>query len=242
MSTRKSFLASSAALAALVPAAAPANPSPSPSPTAKASPEPTMAMAPLHFDLAAFDAALATTAAHRHLFTSVKIDGGEVLGAMRGTLKAYAEMGTPTKDVHPVAVLYHGAAIALAFDDTAWNEFFLPLLAKADPDPKRKAVRDDFATVVSPAKKGNPCLHAAGGEWDSSIESLVADANAHFFLCNNATHGFASMIAGRLGKSPAAVYAALVAHLVPNAMLVPAGVWAVHAVQERRYTLLATSL
>jgi len=242
MSTRKTFLAAGAALAALGPkvAAASVSPAPSSSPAASTPPEP--ALPKLDFNLAAFDTALSTTATHKHLFTSVKIDGGEVFGAMRGTLNAYAGMGVAASSVRPVAVLYHGVAIALGFGDKVWNEYFLPLLAMKDGDDKMAGQRKDFDSVSDPSKKGNPCLHKSGGAWDVSIESLVADANAHFFLCDNATRGVAALIAKKLKKSPADVYATLSSNLVPNAMLVPAGVWAVHAVQERHYTLLQTSI
>ena len=95
---------------------------------------------------------------------------------------------------------------------------------------------------MDPKKKGNPCLHKTGGDDDTSIESLVADAGARIFMCNCATEGVASVIARKLGKNAADVYKTMSTHLVPNAMLVPAGVWAVHAVQERHYTFLPTSL
>jgi hypothetical protein len=240
MSTRKTFLASSAALAAFAPSAvAAAPPSPSPSgPPPSAAPS----MAPLNFEIAAFDLALATAALHKHLFTSVKIDGGEVFGAMRGTLDAYAGMGVSLKDVKPVAVLYHGYAIALGFDDLVWNQFFLPLLAMNATDERSIDAKKEFDTVVDPKKKGNPCLHKQGGDFDTSIESLIADAGARIFMCNHATEGVASGVARKLGKNPADVYKTMSAHLVPNAMLVPAGVWAVHAVQERHYTFLPASL
>jgi hypothetical protein len=243
MSTRKTFLASSAALAALVPAtavaASPPSPAPSPSPAAAM---PDVTIPALAFDLAAFDTALTTQAPHKNLFTSVKINGGEVFDAMRGTLNAYVGMGVPLSAVRPVAVLYHGIAIAMGFDDVVWNELLLPVLSKDKDDPKMAEQRKDFDTVVDAKTKGNPGLHAVGGEWDSSIESLVKDAGARFFLCNNATRGFAAMVGRKLGKTPAEVYTTMAAHLVPNAMLVPAGVWAVHAVQEHHYTLLQTSL
>jgi hypothetical protein len=240
MSTRKTFLASSAALAALAPSAVAAAP-PSPSPSA-APPSAAPAMAPLNFEIAAFDLALATAALHKHLFTSVKIDGGEVFGAMRGTLDAYAGMGVSLKDVKPVAVLYHGYAIALGFDDLVWNQFFLPVLALNATDERSIDAKKDFDSVVDPKKKGNPCLHKTGGADDTSIESLVADAGARIFMCNHATEGVASVVARKLGKNPADVYKTMSTHLVPNAMLVPAGVWAVHAVQERHYTFLPASL
>jgi hypothetical protein len=241
MSTRKNFLASSAALAALAPAtAAAAAAAPSPSPPATPVSKPTMP--PLKFDLGAFDLSLATTATHKNLFTSVKIDGGEVFGAMRGTLDAYVGMGISLKDVKPAAVLYHGFAIALGFDDVVWNELFLPLAALNATDDRSISAKKDFETVVDPKKRGNPCLHKTGGDDDISIESLVADAGARIYMCNHATEGVASIVARKLGKNPSDVYAKMSTHLVPNAMLVPAGVWAVHAVQEKRYTLLPISL
>jgi hypothetical protein len=50
------------------------------------------------------------------------------------------------------------------------------------------------------------------------------------------------MTATTLGKPFDDVYSDFAHHLVNNAMLVPAGVWAVHAIQEQRFTLLQTSL
>jgi hypothetical protein len=85
-------------------------------------------------------------------------------------------------------------------------------------------------------------LREQGGDGDTSIRSLVADAGARFFVCNNAALGTASMVAKALRKPFDTVYADFGHHLVPNAMLVPAGVWAVHAIQEQRFTLLQTSL
>ncbi|MEO6836241.1 MAG: hypothetical protein ABI231_10115 [Candidatus Tumulicola sp.] len=234
MPTRSDFLATGS-LAMLTPGIAAAK---TPSPPPKPAPEPSLP--PLHFEVAAFDAALNTAAPHRHLFASTKIDGGVVLAAMRNTLNAYGDIGVATRDVFPVAVLYHGGSVFLAFDDAVWNEYLIPLQPKGARNLDDYA--KDFDTVYDPKKRGNPCLHKTGGHEDTSIESLVADAGACFFVCNNAARGFAHYIATHLKKQPAEVYVQLAAHLVPNAMLVPAGVWAVHAIQERRYTLLQTSL
>ncbi len=197
-------------------------------------------MPPLNFDMAAFDAALNTGAQHRHMFASVLIEGGLVLGQMRGVLDAYEEIGISAKAVHPVAVLYHGGSVLLAFDDAMWNDYFIPMQPKATKDLNEYA--KDFDTIYTAGKtKGNPCLHKTGEKDDSSIESLVADG-ANFFVCNNATKGFASYIARTLKLNRLDVYRKLAAHLVPNAMLVPAGIWAVPAVQERRYTYQQSTL
>jgi hypothetical protein len=230
--TRSDFLAAGT-LAVLTPSLASAATPPSSRP----SPEP--AIAPLPFDLPAFDRQLDVVAPHRHLFASTKLDGGVVLAAMRNTLNAYADIGVSLRDVVPVAALYHGESVLLAFDDAAWNEYFIPFYAKR---PQTDEYVKDFKSVYDAKTRGNPCLHKKGGREDTSIESLIADADARFFVCNNATRGFARYIAGYLKKPSVQVYDDLVAHLVPKASLVPAGVWAVHAIQERRYTLLQTSL
>ena len=164
-----------------------------------------------------------------------------MLGQMRSTLNAYRDVGIALTGVRPVAVFYHGLALTLGFDDVIWNEYFIPLFAKDTKRADADTVKD-FDSVYDAKKRGNPCLHKQGGRNDTSLESLVADAGARFFVCNNATQGFAHYIAKHFRKPSAEVYANLVAHLVPNAALVPAGVWAVHAIQERRYTLLQSTL
>ncbi len=238
MTSRRDFLAAGA-LAALGPTTALAA-SPKPSLTPKAGTS-SNDIPKLDFDLAAFDASLDRTVKHKHIFSSVKIDGAAVFGAMRNTLKAYGDIGTPATEVLPVAVLYHGASIALAFDDSVWADYFLPLLREKG-STKHPEMGADFATIVTSATTGNPCMTRSGGEWDDSIPSLVADSGAHFYVCNNATRGFADAI-GKAKKVPAPkVYRDLARHLVPNAMLVPAGVWAVNAIAERGFTLLQTSL
>ncbi len=84
-------------------------------------------------------------------------------------------------------------------------------------------------------------LKKKGGDWDSSVPALIADANARFFVCNLAAHGWATRIAKQLHLPAKDVYEDLASHMIPNAMLVPAGVWAIHAIQERQYTPLQFS-
>jgi intracellular sulfur oxidation DsrE/DsrF family protein len=201
-----------------------------------------MASPKLNFDLNRFYETLVTSASHKHLFTAVTLVDGGPLGAMSRTLKAYADVGIPDSDVFPVGVLYHDIAVMLGFDDRIWNEYFYPAMAKLpkDNDDFKEMIRG-FNAVAS-GKHGNPCLPKQGGEWDASITTLIAKAGMRLYVCNNATHGFANFIAKTLKHDATAVYKDMAAHLVPNAMLVPAGVWAVHAIQEQRFTLLEISL
>lgn len=75
------------------------------------------------------------------------------------------------------------------------------------------------------------------------IKELAA-AGVSFFVCNNSFTGFSVQIA-RTTLSPGeqltrehviAVHDELATHLLPNTMLVPAGVAAINALQEARFT------
>jgi hypothetical protein len=230
MSTRSEFFLG-AGIAAAIPQVAAASP-PSPS----ASPLPTFP--PLQFDVSAFDAVLNVPAPHKHLFAAAKLNGGLILDAARNTVNAYGDIGVPAKDVQPALVFYHFSSF-LGFNDTIWNEYFIPLQPKTG---QLDVVAKDFATVYDGKTRGNPCLHKTGKSGDTSIEGLIADANARFFVCNNATKYFAGYAASKLKLNPLDVYSKMAANLVPNAVLVPAGVWGIHAVQERHYTYLQATL
>ncbi len=209
-------------------------------PAGAATPAPakTPRVPPLNFSVASFDTLLGRPAAHRHLFASTKIDDGTVLDAMHNTVRAYTEVGIDAGQVFPVAVLYHGVSIALAFDDAAWNQWLIPALPKYLKDE-----HDDVDDLK--AGKGNPFLHRADqtdGNFDASIETLVTQAGAHFFVCDHALRGLSGSLAGTANLSQAQVYDRLTKALIPSASVVPAGVWAVHAIQERRFTYLQTTL
>jgi hypothetical protein len=222
MQTRGDFLTTAGSLAALVPMSG-GPPQSGASPVGPPSMEEVL---PRGFQLDIFDAALATSA-KKHLFACIT-EASVALTATRSTLNAYHVLGVPATDVQPVVVFYHGVAVLSAFDDAMWTRYVRPTNSAPASDSKEKTM-------------GNPLMKKKGGEWDSSIPALVATANTRFFVCNLATHGYASRFAKQLHLSAKDVYEDLASHLIPNAMLVPAGVWAIHAIQERQYTLLQFS-
>ncbi len=220
MTTRRAFLATSAALAATPSLAVAATPTPKASPSEAPVPK-------LNFDVAAFNTQLDRDVAHKHLFTARKLDGGVALEAVRNTLIAYRDIGIASAEIAPVAVLYHGASIFMGMDDYVWDTYMLPFpVSMKQTLPE---IYSDFQTVVNGKTQGNPLLKSP------------APDGLHFYLCNNALDGFAHFLAGDKKKRPSDVYADFTTHLVPNASIVPAGVWAIHAIQERKYTLLQTS-
>jgi hypothetical protein len=232
MTTRRQFLIASSAAAALTPAIALADATPAPkAPAAKASPIPKFV-----FDRARFDAMISKKAKHRHAYAAEGLDDGQVCYTMTNVLDAYDSMpGEKPASAISAAVLYHGSALGLGFNDKVWNELIIPSIPK---------MSKSMSAALGDVKKGdgNPWLHKPkGDDYDGSIETLVA-RGAAFFLCNNATTGFAHIVADALGLTPAGAYAKLAGGLVPNALLVPAGVWAIHALQEAHFTYQQVTL
>jgi intracellular sulfur oxidation DsrE/DsrF family protein len=228
MSTRKDFLIASSVVASLTTAAALAG---SGEVVAQSSGIPDF-----QFDQGRFNQLISRAARHRNMFAAAAINGGVVLLAINNTLHAYnANLNTPDSDVLPVAVLYHGAAVTLALNDGAWTNLLLPALPRISP-----SIRTDVQTLR--LSSGNPVLHRNpyGGS-DQSVEGLVS-RGAVFFVCNNALVGFSISLAQALNRTPGDVYSQLSSSLVNGAYLVPAGVWAVHALQEAHFTYLQTSL
>jgi intracellular sulfur oxidation DsrE/DsrF family protein len=227
MTSRKDFLLSSS-LAAVVQV-----PSPSASPGGLRAPLPLRKRfrgdaIPFDFNRAQFDAILAKPAKHKQCFGSKKIDGGSVIEGMTNTINAYDDYyNEPDGSAQTVAVLYHGFSIALALSNTVWNDILVPL-AKNGP----KELRDQL-TDVKPGK-GNPYLAKI---W---VPGIVA-RGASFFLCNNALSGIAGVAADVLKESATKVHSAMLAGIVPGAMAVPAGVMAINAAQEARFTYIAAN-
>jgi hypothetical protein len=236
MTSRKDFLVAGAVAAATMPALADAA---TPTPAASATPAPPPVTWPaFQFDLAAFNAQLDGPQKHKNLFSSVAIENGTIFGMIRGTLDAYKDLGVPAAQVLPAAVLYHGMAVAMGYDDYVWNTYVIPMTQRPPNEPGAKVLVDDALSVLKPGVKGNPFL--TGG--DTSIPALVRDSGLRIYLCNQFTRGF-SMLAARInGTKPIDVYNDVAAHLVPSAMLTPTGVWAVHAVQEHQFTLLPSNV
>jgi hypothetical protein len=231
MFDRKTFLGAGAFLAALAPRVAGAQlsaPAPGSSPDHDDIPE-------LHMDLPAFDAILARDAAHKHLFTAKFVEGGLALGTMRTVIRSYGTLGVDAKNVFPVGVFYHSAVVMALGDDT-WNQLLAPAFPRFP-----KAFRDDVGAIKTGA--GNPYAHRkTGATFDASLDALVENTGAHFFICNVALSGLASKLAQATNADPRDVYERVTKDLQPNVMVAPTGSWAIHAVQERHFTLQQTSL
>lgn len=172
-----------------------------------------------------------------------QIRDGAGLGQMRNSLNAYEyarHEGPGT--LHPLAVLY-GSAVALALDDEAWRTYRLAEALRA---------RGDEVTRTG-AREGNPFAHAradAGVTDQTDPRSTAQDASitglarrgASFFVCLNALSGFAASLVAEMGPANGTVdrvLAGMRSRLLPEIVLVPAGVAAINDAQEARYTYVA---
>ncbi len=109
--------------------------------------------------------------------------------------------------------------------NTVWNEILLPAMPKAWPQ-----VRQDFADARP--GKGNPYLTK------TELSGVVARGGS-FFVCHNAIIGLAGMAADALKEPYDKVHAAMLKGIVHGALAVPAGVMAINAAQEARFTYIA---
>lgn len=220
MASRKDFLAASS-LFALTPALADAA---SPAPKQKTSADPELTF---DFDKRRFDEILGKQAKHKQCFGATKLSGGDVLAGMTNSLNAYEQfLKEGPGALQAVAVLYHGASIALALSDAVWTQLLVPSLKSAP-----ESIRKDVGT----AKPGS------GNPYRDEMRALVK-RGCSFFVCHNAIAGFSELVAGAVKQTPQQVHERIMAGLLPGALAVPAGVMAVNACQEAKFTYIQSSL
>jgi intracellular sulfur oxidation DsrE/DsrF family protein len=238
MTTRKAFIAASS-LFALAPAVAQATPSPGPSPKMRGRKVEELTFT---FDRARFEQILGKPAKHKQCFGATKLDGGSVMYGMSNSIDAYVDyLKEPAGAMQAVAVLYHGAAIALAMNDSIWNRYLTPLFH--DKTFLRNLPPPEYGEITHlTLGKGNPFLHSASADPDDvSIERLVSEGSS-FFVCHNAIAGFSGIVADVVKQPRKKVHDAILAGIVPGALVVPAGVMAINACQEAKFTYIQSSL
>jgi intracellular sulfur oxidation DsrE/DsrF family protein len=211
VTSRRTFIAAGAAVAAAAPALA--------AEAAEVDPERTAAP----FDLPALMARLNEPARHKQLFAVAHVNDGAVISYMRNSLDAYERGFGEGPGSLRVAAVFYGRGVALALDDAAWRKYKLSAL-----------LRHSGESIMREGQDVNPYYRSAGGA--NSLEAL-ARGGALYMACNNALKGLAVLAGSADGAAPADdIHADLRAHLIPGAILVPAGVAAINAAQEARFT------
>jgi intracellular sulfur oxidation DsrE/DsrF family protein len=129
------------------------------------------------------------------------------------------------KDMAIIICLRH-ASTPLGFTDDMWAKYGATL-----GNMGRPAAPTAGAAAPQPATR-------------NAQTKALADAAArgmHFAVCDTATTLLSGMVARQAGSTAEAIHAELVAHLIPNAHMVPAGVMALTRAQEYGYSFLYAS-
>jgi intracellular sulfur oxidation DsrE/DsrF family protein len=115
-------------------------------------------------------------------------------------------------------ICYRHASTGYGFNDAMWAKYgsnFAPLMRLPEQDGGPPKVNTLTETIAGLAARG-----------------------VHFAVCNSATTMMSGMIARAAGLVQEEVHAELVANLIPNGHMVPAGVMAVTRAQEYGYSFL----
>lgn len=228
--SRRAFVLSAATAAAAVPAVGAAAPAGTPPAAPATNVGDTV---PFAFDRTAFAAVLNQPFPHRQVLAARSFaEARDGLNLLRNSIEAYVDpmyFAAGPNGLHAAAVLYHGDSLLLALDETMYAKY--PLAA----------------TILAFAGSAKPGIEqgAQTNPGASFYRRLVAEHRVSFFVCNNALSGIAAYIAGILARpgaptrdSVVAIHDDMAAHFLPGTWLVPAGVAALNAAQEARFTLL----
>jgi len=237
--SRRGFVlaaATTAALGAAIPAVA-AEPPTVLSPAEVADIHRLAAAVPYRFDVAAFRAILDRPYDHRQIAVATSFQAGTTqLGRLKNSLNAYADpagFNAGPKALHAACVYYGGLGHALALDDAMWEKYPIATLT----DTEMHGASSPYAERAKALKTN---LSAA------DYRAMVVDRDVSFFVCNNAFSGFSYNVARAVMSSSTpvtrdivvAIHDEMVTHFLPGTTLVPAGVAALNAAQEARFTFL----
>jgi intracellular sulfur oxidation DsrE/DsrF family protein len=125
--------------------------------------------------------------------------------------------GLKMEDLAVIIVARHNST-PFAYTDAMWNKYGVAL-----------AQRNAF---TDPATKRPPTVNV----YRTRLEDLLRQG-VHLAVCQMATRNLSGIVAQAAGSDTDTIYKELVANLVSNAHMVPAGIVAVNRAQERGYSL-----
>ena len=166
------------------------------------------------------------------MFDTTTPDGfGEALAFANNFIRVNrSDYGFENSDLAVVIVVRHRST-PFGYNDAMWAKYGTAIAAQSRlEDPKTKLAPK--VNVYNSADYGN-LLPNRGVTLDSLFKQGVQLA-----VCSMATRGYAAAIAEAAGGNADAINSELIANLVSNARMVPAGIVAVNRAQERGYSLV----
>jgi intracellular sulfur oxidation DsrE/DsrF family protein len=231
--SRRSFVASVVAASALAGSGGAAIAQSGPDATASPRAAGTV---PFTFDRLAFQSVLDRPYPHRQIAAPASFSAATIaMSHFRNALAAYADpngFAAGPNALHCAVALYGGRSINLVLDDAMYAKYPLGLMNDEEMRPTDTTYRSMWRAMRA-------------NSMTSYLRPLI-DQGMSFFVCNNALSSFAFDLARRVAPSPdavtreqvVAIHDELADHFMPGSLLVPAGVAALNAAQEARFTFL----
>jgi len=163
-----------------------------------------------------------SAAPYKAVIDTTKVQDEELLVAL-DIMDTFRDVYSAPEQTRVVVVFRHFAA-AMGLNDAMWQKY--PIGEErnvTDPDTKAPAKRNPYLRAGTNAKES----------WavNSRIEPLVA-RGVTFLVCNRATMGLASTLAKKVNKPVEEVQNDLRANVVPGAILMPNGIFALIRAQN----------
>ena len=137
--------------------------------------------------------------------------------------------GLQNGDLAVVIVMRHLSTL-FAYNDTIWSKYGVTITQRTnfnDPNTKQPPAINLLNSTAHGASLPNR---------GTTLESLLK-RGVHLAVCQISTRGNAAAIAAAAGANPDTIYNELVANLLSNEHLAPAGIVAVNRAQEYGYSL-----
>ncbi|HVB86785.1 MAG TPA: hypothetical protein VNK23_09015 [Candidatus Dormibacteraeota bacterium] len=185
-----------------------------------------------------FDRLVKTPASVRQVFDVTAIENGMFLNAIKNSLNGLEYgFGIPASGIQIVAAL-HGPANAVNYDDYVWSKYHIGDIFKVnDPKTGQPAERN----VFYPSKAGADMRYASKDP--DSEDSIYQDASVQaiqsrgvkFLSCHTALEEQARFLVKRLNlsESPEAAVKDMIAHKLPDVLVVPSMVASLALLQNR---------
>jgi intracellular sulfur oxidation DsrE/DsrF family protein len=173
-----------------------------------------------------------TPVKHRLVFDTTTPDAfGEALAFAGNYLRVNeADYGLQDSDLSVVIVARHRST-PFAYNDAIWVKYGTPMSTRSKiEDPK---TRQPPAANIYNFEGYGDLLSNRGTTVDSLLKRGVQLA-----VCSTATRAVAGTIAKAVGGNADTINSELIANLLSNSRMVPAGIVAVSRAQERGYTLV----
>lgn len=180
----------------------------------------------------------------KQLWNVTQIGGGKFLNGIKNSLNGLCYGFDVPKDQIKLVAALHGPANLINYDDFIWDKYQIGAwLDVTDPSTGKPAVRNIFRSprqpITAASWAADPSDRASVYQ-DTSVEALQT-RGVQFLSCHTATEEQARALVERhkLSQAPEEIVQEMLAHTLPNVMVVASMVAAIALLQTRgHYTYL----